>query len=102
MMNTYTVLGLMSGTSLDGVDIAYCRLTYNSGNWIYKIFNTETFPYSDAWIHRLQTLPTASAEAFIETDHAYGRYLGDLAASFIKKHQLQPDFISSHGHTIFH
>ncbi|WP_345166479.1 anhydro-N-acetylmuramic acid kinase [Nibribacter koreensis] len=101
-MATYHVIGIMSGTSLDGVDLAYCRFTYNEKNWIYKILNTETLPYTDVWLKRLSTLTEASAAEIIATDRAYGRYLGELVKNFVEANKLSVDFVSSHGHTIFH
>ncbi|MBK0404945.1 anhydro-N-acetylmuramic acid kinase [Adhaeribacter sp. BT258] len=101
-MNTFHVIGLMSGTSLDGVDLAYCRFTLDKGNWIYKILNTTTIEYPNDWIIRLTSLPTASALHFVATDQAYGKYLGQLVFAFIKANNLKPDFVVSHGHTIFH
>ncbi|MBA9078495.1 MULTISPECIES: anhydro-N-acetylmuramic acid kinase [Rufibacter] len=101
-MENYHVIGIMSGTSLDGVDLAYCRFTYNEGNWIYKILNTETVPYSDIWVQRLAGLTEVSAVEIIATDRAYGHYLGELVKAFVDRHQLQVDFVSSHGHTVFH
>src|SRR6476620_8708086 len=101
-MNTYHVIGLMSGTSLDGVDLAYCSFTLDKGNWIYKILNTITIEYTPDWILRLTSLPHASALDFVAADHAYGTYLGTLVQRFVQENNLTPDFISSHGHTIFH
>jgi len=101
-MNTYHVIGLMSGTSLDGVDLAYCLFTYEKENWIYKILNTATFPYSIAWEQKLAGLMDTTALQLIATDHAYGQYLGELVKKFVIQNNLTTDFISSHGHTIFH
>src|SRR5688500_14373335 len=101
-MNTYHVIGLMSGTSLDGVDLAYCSFTLDKGNWIYKILNTTTIEYSEDWLTRITTLPQASALEFVATDHAYGKHLGELVSNFVKANNLKADFVSSHGHTIFH
>ncbi|MFB9861881.1 anhydro-N-acetylmuramic acid kinase [Rufibacter immobilis] len=101
-MATYHVIGIMSGTSLDGVDLAYCRFTYKEDNWIYKILNTETLPYSNIWEQRLAGLTEVSAAELIATDRAYGRHLGELVRSFVDRHQLEVDFVSSHGHTVFH
>jgi anhydro-N-acetylmuramic acid kinase len=92
----------MSGTSLDGVDLAYCVFTYENENWIYKILNTNTFPYSPHWKDRLQGLMSVSGAELVTTDHLYGRYLGELARGFIRDNNLAPTFIASHGHTIFH
>jgi anhydro-N-acetylmuramic acid kinase len=101
-MNSYHVIGLMSGTSLDGVDLAFCRFTYKNDNWIYKILNTTTLIYEKSWLDRLKNLPDTSASHFVRENHAYGKYLGSLIKNFIYANDLRPDFVSSHGHTIFH
>lgn len=100
--NSYHVIGLMSGTSLDGVDLAYCVFTYENKNWIYKILNTATFPYNVAWEQKLAGSMQASGFELVQLDHTYGRYLGELVRTFMSEHHLQPDFIASHGHTVFH
>ncbi len=82
--------------------MAYCRFTYNDHNWIYKILNTETVPYSNIWEQRLAGLTEVSAAEIIATDRAYGHYLGELVKAFIEQNNLQVDFIASHGHTVFH
>ena len=92
----------MSGTSLDGVDIACCTFTEDNNIWIYKILNATTIPYPEAWKTRLHSLPTATAAELTAANYSYGEYLGRLAKIFIAEHKLQVDFISSHGHTIFH
>ena len=102
MRKHYQVIGLMSGTSLDGVDLAYCVFTYENENWIYKILNTNTYPYSPAWQARLGALLSASGPELVVADHLYGRYLGELVRDFIRDHDLHPDFVASHGHTVFH
>ena len=101
-MNTYHVIGLMSGTSLDGVDLAYCIFTKKNLNWIYKIYYTATLPYTFFWKQRLNALMADSAEKFILADHQFGTYLGNAVREFISQNGITPDFIASHGHTIFH
>lgn len=101
-MNTYHVIGLMSGTSLDGVDLAYCIFTNKNQNWIYKIYYTATLPYTFFWKQRLNALMDVSVEKFILADHQYGTYLGNAVREFVNKNGINPDFIASHGHTIFH
>lgn len=100
--DTYKVTGLMSGTSLDGVDIAFCTFTLMEGRWKYKIEKAETIIYSDEWRPRLSNLENKSALDFVKTDAEYGHYLGKLTKEFHLKYNLKPDFIASHGHTIFH
>jgi len=98
----YDVIGLMSGTSLDGTDLVFCSLHVIRGEWKYKIRHAETIPYPDSWKNRLQLLPNGSAFDFALTDTDYGHYLGRLIRDFIERHKIHPDFIASHGHTIFH
>lgn len=101
-MNEYDVLGMMSGTSLDGVDIAHCRFTKSNNGWKFKLNHAETFPYENRWADRLQEAFKLSKENLLEFDEQYGKLLGGLASKFILKHNIHPDFISSHGHTIYH
>jgi len=56
-MRTYRVVGVMSGTSMDGVDLAHCDLTVDDqGKWSYKINAAETVPYNETWRLRLSKL----------------------------------------------
>jgi anhydro-N-acetylmuramic acid kinase len=98
----YKVVGLMSGTSLDGVDIAYCTFRKKEGKWIYKLEATETISYPQEWKSRLSNLENQNALEFVKTDTEYGHYLGKITKTFLEDHNLKPDFIASHGHTIFH
>jgi len=101
-MKTYRVIGIMSGTSLDGVDLAHCTFAVNEGSYTYSIGACETVPYSDSWLNRLKSLPRASALEYAETHTRYGRYIGELVRDFIYRYNLTADFAASHGHTIFH
>jgi anhydro-N-acetylmuramic acid kinase len=102
-MNQYHVIGLMSGTSLDGVDIAYCRFELFEDKWEYGIIDASTIPYEAEWKLRLQNLSQASAFDFVKTHFDYGRYLGKLVSEFVRKQNIKEvDFVASHGHTIFH
>jgi anhydro-N-acetylmuramic acid kinase len=101
-MHEYHVAGLMSGTSLDGVDIALCRLMEKDGGWSYKIEYAETIPYPEEWKSRLQYLPKGSAMELAQWHAAYGHYLGILVRSFLETNHLNAEIIASHGHTIFH
>jgi anhydro-N-acetylmuramic acid kinase len=101
-MKEYHVIGLMSGTSLDGVDIALCHFIEDAGSWSYKIICAETVPYASEWKSRLQNLPKASALELVKTHATYGHYLGLLVKSFLDRNNLKADQVASHGHTIFH
>src|SRR5688572_22134520 len=100
--NNYKVIGLMSGTSLDGLDIAYCKFSKTEKGWQYSIDQATTLKYPAAWITKLSSAQKLSAEELVALDVAYGKFLGKACADFIGKHKLKVDFIASHGHTIFH
>ncbi|MDF1863219.1 MAG: anhydro-N-acetylmuramic acid kinase [Saprospiraceae bacterium] len=105
---TYRVIGLMSGSSLDGLDIAFCEFQLERknkkevsvSNW--ELLEAETIPFSDKWAERLLGLPFQNARIYAQTDTYFGYYLGELIQGFLKKHQIKPEAIASHGHTIFH
>jgi anhydro-N-acetylmuramic acid kinase len=101
-MKHYKAIGLMSGTSLDGLDIAACEFTLEQNKWSYKICHSHTFPYPPEWHVRLSNLPQANAFSFALTNVEYGHLLGKLTKTFIEKTGFKPDLIASHGHTVFH
>ena len=102
-METYHVIGMMSGTSVDGTDMAHCRFEYDGKEWRYDILHAETKGYSQEWKDRLNGVYSGTAAEFAKTHTDYGRYLGVLARSFMMAHGIgNVDCIASHGHTIFH
>jgi anhydro-N-acetylmuramic acid kinase len=92
----------MSGTSLDGLDLAFCEFTRDEKSWAYRIHCAETIPYSDHWKELLSCLESGSALDYVTADIEYGHLLGRLTREFIDRNNLVPGFIASHGHTIFH
>jgi anhydro-N-acetylmuramic acid kinase len=100
-MEAYKVLGVMSGTSLDGVDLALCHFFKKENNWHFEVEAFETVAYSQEWIDKLKYAYHCSGLELTKIDHQYGRYLGRLCSDFINN-TSKPDIISSHGHTIFH
>lgn len=94
----------MSGSSLDGLDIAYVQLTEVRGKWDFSILNADCIPYSTEWQTLLKTAQTATVSEFLKLNTSYGRYVGEQVVQFITRHQLQHKvhFIASHGHTVFH
>ena len=98
----WQVIGLMSGTSLDGVDLAQVTFT-DENQYEYKINHAKTYAYSDDWRKKLKNAFYATAEEITLLNVDYGRFLGRLINDFIQEFSIKEiDFIASHGHTIFH
>lgn len=100
----YHVIGLMSGSSLDGLDIAYAHLTEISGKWSYDLEQAECLPYPDDLRQTLKNAAQLPVPDFVKLHTAYGHYIGEQVNEFIQKYQLQHKvhFIASHGHTVWH
>jgi len=93
----------MSGTSLDGVDIAYCKFTLRNKKWDFSIQAAQTFSYSTEWKNRLLSTPLLSSEELLQLHSTYGKFLGQLCNQFIGQNKIKTvDLVASHGHTIFH
>ncbi|MBE9468777.1 MAG: anhydro-N-acetylmuramic acid kinase [Bacteroidetes bacterium] len=102
-MKKFSAIGVMSGTSLDGLDIALCNFEFVSQKWNYNIIKAETIPYTKIWREKLQSANILNAFNFVELHTNYGQFLGSSINAFINKNKIQKvNFISSHGHTIFH
>ena len=96
------ILGIMSGSSMDGVDLALCKIEHDGERHVYEILASETYEYDEKWRLRLSKLRTQNALAYAKTDVFYGHYLAKLANQFKDKHGIEIDLIASHGHTIYH
>lgn len=95
-------IGLMSGTSLDGLDI--CLVEFEKKErWHFQILKAETLPYSAEWENKLKNSIRFSVTDLLELHSEYGFYLGQKTKEFIERHQAKNiDLIASHGHTVFH
>lgn len=100
----YKVIGLMSGSSLDGLDIIYAELHEYSGKWNYEILAADCYPYPAEWREKLKGAVHLNALDYQLLHTAYGHYLGEQVNQFIEAHNLhfQVALIASHGHTTFH
>ena len=97
-----SVLGVMSGTSLDGIDLAVVHFTYE-GRWTFEVEAAATLPYSNEWILDLQQVSQLSLDAIKLLDQKYTIYLANQINTFLSDHAIDNiDFISSHGHTVLH
>lgn len=101
--DSYFVLGIMSGTSLDGVDIAYVNLIKKGENWQYTIFESETIPYEKKWVKILHEAIDFSKLELEKINEEYTLLLGSIIREFIEKYKIENlDAVCSHGHTILH
>ena len=100
----YKAIGMMSGSSLDGLDIAYVHFQETGGKWTYELLHTDCYAYTEEWATKLKNAITLSALDYQLLHTAYGRFIGEAVNRFINVHQLhhQVDLIASHGHTTFH
>lgn len=104
-MGSYRAIGVMSGSSLDGLDIAYFEITDNGDEpWAYKTLVAECVPMPAKWKLRLEKLVLQNAVTYIKTHTFFGHFLGEEVKAFIDRHNIagELDFIASHGQTIFH
>ncbi len=100
--NNYNVIGVMSGTSLDGIDLAYVSFSFNK-KWQFKILVAETVAYSEIWFQKLKTLVSLKRENLNLLDNDYTKYLSETINEFIDRHGLiDIDAVCSHGHTALH
>lgn len=101
-MKTYKVIGLMSGTSLDGLDLAFCHISKTLEGWEYSIEQTKAVNYTSGMKAKLKKSIFLSADELLIFNNTYGLWLGEQVKTFIKENNLQVDFIASHGHTTHH
>jgi anhydro-N-acetylmuramic acid kinase len=93
----------MSGTSLDGVDLAHIHFTVVRDKWQYEILESETVSYNDDWLNKLRTAVDFSKAELKQLNQDYTLLLGNIIKNFIQKHAIKNiDAVCSHGHTILH
>lgn len=100
----YRTIGLMSGSSLDGLDIVFVEFLETSGQWNFDIKAADCYAYSGDWKKRLQNATSLNASDYLLLHTDYGHYLGREINRFIEEKDLhyKTGLISSHGHTTFH
>ena len=92
----------MSGSSLDGLDVAIVRIGNDGSGFTHELLSATTIPYNEMWISRLKNLPSQSATSYIRTHTYFGHYISELIQPIIDSFEGKIDLIASHGHTIFH
>lgn len=99
----YNVIGVMSGTSLDGVDLSHIKFRLEHGKWTFEILESETIGYSQSWIGQLQSAVDFSDTQLKKLNEDYTKLLASIISTFIETRQIENlDAVCSHGHTILH
>ena len=94
------VLGVMSGTSLDGLDLALTRIEKQEAGYSYEIIKATTIPYSKQWHERLLNARNLSGLDLMQLDADLGVYIGTQISVYFAEESI--DLVSSHGHTVHH
>lgn len=98
----YYAIGVMSGSSLDGLDVVYSRFDFIDNKWSFEIIREAVYDIS-CWENRLSQARNLSEENLLKLDIAFGGFIGESVQNFIKENNITTlDIISSHGHTVFH
>ena len=101
-MKQFNIIGIMSGTSLDGIDIVYVNFKFEQ-YWKYELIHSNTYMYEKKWITLLQSVSQEKINSIKKIDVEYTKLLSDFIIGFIDEFSIKDiDFISSHGHTALH
>ena len=92
----------MSGTSLDGLDLAFCHIWEVNSHWNYTIKETKSVSYSTKMLSKLQNSILLPSVELLSFHNTYGIWLGQQTKKFIDQYNLDVDYIASHGHTTHH
>jgi len=95
------VLGIMSGSSLDGLDMALCDIREQEGSVAYDVIAYGGAAFPEELHDRLLHISSSTALSLAETHVRLGRFIGDQSKAFLETHG-PADLIASHGHTAFH
>lgn len=100
----YRAIGIMSGSSLDGLDIVFAEFHEQAGKWNYEIKAAACYPYPAEWVEKLKSAIELNAKDYMQLHCNYGHYIGQEVKKFMADQQLQfkIGLVSSHGHTTFH
>ena len=102
IMESMKILGVMSGTSLDGLDLALCKFRCSKGKWNFEVLKAETIQYNLQDKEKLRSSMGLTSAELVKLDHEYGKWIGDICNNFLIRNKVSTDLIASHGHTVFH
>jgi anhydro-N-acetylmuramic acid kinase len=92
----------MSGSSLDGLDLALCSFWKNDTEFCYDIYKTKTFEYPRTLQQKLQEFFHTSANDFCHTEVEFSNFMAQCVNQFLVNSEIKPNYIAAHGHTAFH
>lgn len=100
----YHVIGTMSGSSMDGLDVVHCTFEEIGGQWNYAINEAVCIPFPEVWKQTLAKITHLSAKELLLAHSGFGKWMGERIQEFITDKQLthRVHLIASHGHTVFH
>ncbi len=101
-MTSFNVVGVMSGTSQDGLDLAFCTFGKNKTDWEYSVIKAETVPYPEYWLEMFNKTDSLSGYDFLKLHNKFGQYIADCINKFMDSMDKKADLIASHGHTVYH
>ncbi len=101
--DSYKVIGVMSGTSLDGIDLAHIHFTIKNQKWSFEILESTTIPYTTDCLNKLKIAVDFSEQELMDLNESYTDFLGITIRNFIEENTISEiDAVCSHGHTILH
>jgi anhydro-N-acetylmuramic acid kinase len=100
----YRVIGIMSGSSMDGLDIVFAEFSEQAGKWSYELKAAECYPFEADIATQLKNARALPAYDYLLLHSSFGKYIGRQVNKFIEAHGLdhQVQLVASHGHTVFH
>lgn len=105
-MDSYNIIGLMSGTSLDGIDLIYTHYEKkNDEHWEYALKAAKTYPFTEVYLNNLHAATELTGSQLMNLDYELGVYFSQCIREFMEEFAIPKtdvDAIASHGQTIFH
>jgi anhydro-N-acetylmuramic acid kinase len=104
-METLELIGLMSGTSLDGLDIAHVQFDFSEKIVQYELVNHDHQPYPEELKNSLLNFSHSNIASLYILDKTLGKFYADSVNQFVQKNKLNKraiHAIANHGQTILH
>lgn len=97
------ILGLISGSSLDGLDMAICQFDEQATSQLeWEVIHTQTAGFPEGLLSRLVRSTELSTRELMELEVEFSKFCASESLDFLTKAKCSVDYIASHGHTVFH